>query len=123
MSSPQLFVLASLIWGSTFWAITFQLGQVAPAVSVAYRFGLASALLFGWCLLRGDRLRLPWRAQRWMMLQGLATFAISYICTYSSEQYLVGSWYTVSHAALTDALALVGSVQSAASRSASMCRP
>ena len=95
MSSPQLFVLASLIWGSTFWAITFQLGQVAPAVSVAYRFGLASALLFGWCLLRGDRLRLSWRAQRWMMLQGLATFAISYICTYSSEQYLVSALVAV----------------------------
>ena len=46
MSSPLLFVIACLIWGSTFWAITLQLGEVAPAVSVAYRFGLASAALF-----------------------------------------------------------------------------
>ena len=43
MSSPLLFVIASLIWGSTFWAITLQLGEVAPAVSIVYRFGLASA--------------------------------------------------------------------------------
>lgn len=91
MSSPLLFAIASLIWGSTFWAITLQLGEVAPAVSVVYRFGLASAVLFAWCRLRGDRLLLPWRAQRWMMLQGFATFGFSYVCTYSSEQYLVSA--------------------------------
>lgn len=91
MSSPLLFALASLIWGSTFWAITLQLGEVAPAVSVAYRFGLASAILFAWCLMRGDRLRLPWKTQRWMMLQGLATFGLSYVCTYGAEQYLVSA--------------------------------
>ncbi|MBJ7308947.1 DMT family transporter [Rugamonas sp. CCM 8940] len=89
MSSPLLFLTACLIWGSTFFAITLQLGEVAPAVSVAYRFGLAAAVLFAWCRLRGDRLLLPWRVQRWLLLQGGATFALSYICTYSSEQYLV----------------------------------
>lgn len=91
MSSPLLFVIACLIWGSTFWAITLQLGDIAPAVSVVYRFGLASAVLFIWCLLRGDRLRMPWRTQRWMMLQGCATFGLSYICTYTSEQYIVSA--------------------------------
>jgi drug/metabolite transporter (DMT)-like permease len=95
MSSPILFAIACLIWGSTFWAITLQLGDIAPAVSVVYRFGLASAVLFAWCLLRGDRLRLPWKAQRWMVLQGLATFAVSYICTYTSEQYLVSALVAV----------------------------
>jgi len=94
-SSPFLFIAACLIWGSTFWAITLQLGDVAPAVSVVYRFGLASATLFAWCALRGDRLRLPWPAQRWMMLQGLASFALSYVCTYSSEQYLVSALVSV----------------------------
>ncbi len=91
MSSPILFVLACLIWGSTFWAITLQLGEVAPVVSVVYRFALASAALFAWCLARGDRLRLPWRTQRWMMLQGFATFGLSYVCTYNAEQYVVSA--------------------------------
>ncbi|WP_017877491.1 DMT family transporter [Janthinobacterium sp. CG3] len=95
MSSPLLFLIASLIWGSTFWAITLQLGEVAPAVSVMVRFGLAAAVLFLWCRLRGDRLRLPWRAQRWLMLQGFATFGFSYVCTYSSEQYLVSALVSV----------------------------
>jgi drug/metabolite transporter (DMT)-like permease len=91
MPSPILFITACLIWGSTFWAITLQLGEVAPAVSVVYRFALSSAVLFGWCLLRGDKLRLSWQAQRWTILQGCATFGLSYICTYSSEQYLVSA--------------------------------
>jgi drug/metabolite transporter (DMT)-like permease len=95
MSSPLLFITACLIWGSTFFAITLQLGEVAPAVSVVYRFALASAVLFAWCAARGDRLLLPWRAQRWMMLQGAATFALSYICTYTSEQYLVSGLVAV----------------------------
>ena len=95
MSSPLLFAIASLIWGSTFWAITLQLGQVPPAVSVAYRFGLAAATLFAICLARGGRLRLPWRAQRWTMLQGFFTFGLSYVCTYTSEQYLVSALVAV----------------------------
>nr|WP_315220766.1 EamA family transporter [uncultured Duganella sp.] len=95
MSSPLLFVIACLIWGSTFFAITLQLGDVAPAVSVAYRFGLSAAALFAWCAVRGDQLMLSWRAQRWLMLQGGATFALSYICTYSSEQYLVSGLVAV----------------------------
>src|SRR5476649_710164 len=95
MSTPILFITACLIWGSTFFAITLQLGEVAPAVSVVYRFGLASAVLFAWCLARGDRLLMPWRVQRWMFLQGCATFGLSYICTYTSEQYLVSGLVAV----------------------------
>jgi drug/metabolite transporter (DMT)-like permease len=95
MSSPLLFVIACLIWGSTFFAITLQLGEVEPAVSVVYRFALASAVLFAWCAVRGDRLLMPWRTQRWMILQGCATFGLSYICTYTSEQYLVSGLVAV----------------------------
>lgn len=95
MPSPFLFLLASLIWGSTFWAITLQLGQVPPAVSVVYRFALASAALFAFCRLRGDRLHLPWKAQRWLMVQGFLTFGLSYVCTYNAEQYLVSALVAV----------------------------
>src|SRR5471030_1340113 len=95
MSSPILFITACLIWGSTFFAITLELGDVPPAVSVVYRFGLAAAALFTWCKLRGDRLRLPWKTQRWMMVQGCATFGLSYICTYTAEQYLVSGLVAV----------------------------
>ena len=42
MSNLQLFIVAVSIWGSTWLAITFQLGRVAPEASVFYRFLLAS---------------------------------------------------------------------------------
>lgn len=95
MPSYLLFALASLIWGSTFFAITLELGEVAPAISVIYRFGLASFTLFALCALRGQRLWLPWRTQRWMMLQGFASFGVSYVCTYGAEQYLVSALVSV----------------------------
>ncbi len=95
MSSPILFVIASLIWGSTFWAITLQLGEVAPSVSVVYRFGLASAALFAWCLARGDSLRLSWPAMRWVIVQGFFSFALSYVCTYNAERFLVSALVAV----------------------------
>ena len=95
MSSPLLFITACLIWGSTFWAITLQLGDVAPAVSVVYRFALAASALFALCRWRGDRLWLPWKTQRWLLLQGGATFGLSYVCTYAAEQYLVSALVSV----------------------------
>ncbi|MBI3713266.1 MAG: EamA family transporter [Burkholderiales bacterium] len=95
MPNSVLFIIASLIWGSTFWAITQQLGSVPPAVSVAVRFSLAALCLFVWCTVRGDRLRFSWRAQAWLALQGFFTFSLSYVCTYSSEQYLVSALVSV----------------------------
>lgn len=95
MPSYVLFSIASLIWGSTFFAITLELGEVPPAVSVVYRFALASLTLFAFCLLRGDKLRLPWRAQRWLLLQGFFTFCVSYVCTYHAEQYVVSALVAV----------------------------
>ena len=95
MPSYVLFTIASLIWGSTFFAITLELGEVPPAVSVVYRFALASLTLFAFCLLRGDKLHLPWRVQRWTLLQGFFTFGLSYVCTYNSEQYVVSALVAV----------------------------
>ena len=95
MPSYVLFTIASLIWGSTFWAITLQLGEIPPAVSVVYRFALASGALFAWCLARGDKLWLPWRTQKWTLLQGFLTFGLSYVCTYNSEQYVVSALVAV----------------------------
>lgn len=95
MPSSILFIAACLIWGSTFWAITLQLGEISPAVSIVYRFALASSVLFGWCLLRGEKLRLSWAAQRWTILQGCCSFGLSYIGTYFSEQYVVSALVAV----------------------------
>ena len=95
MPSSVLFVIASLIWGSTFFAITLQLGEVPPAVSVVYRFALACSVLFAICIGRGQKIQMPWRTQKWLMLQGLASFGLSYICTYQAEEVVVSGLVAV----------------------------
>lgn len=83
MSVAPLYSVAVLIWGTTWIAATFQLGTVAPAVSVAYRFALASLLFLAYCVTRGIRLSFPLREHAWFALQG-ALLSISFICIYVS---------------------------------------
>ena len=53
MGNSTLFLTATVIWGSTWLGITWQLGVVPPEVSVAYRFALAAACVALWCAVRG----------------------------------------------------------------------
>ena len=80
--SSSLYLAAVLIWGSTFYAIRFQVGDVDAQVSVAWRFALAALLLFGWCRLKGLSLRFSLPQHLWMALQGLMLFCINYILVY-----------------------------------------
>ena len=88
MSNLGLFLVSVLIWGSTWLAITFQLGSVAAEVSVAYRFGLASILLFGWCRLKRLPLRYDTRTHRCFALQGGLLFGLNYVLVYLAEEQI-----------------------------------
>jgi drug/metabolite transporter (DMT)-like permease len=85
MNNLGLYLAAVLIWGSTWIAITFQFGKVPPTVSVAYRFALASLILFAWCGVRRLRLRYSGRDHAAMALQGLLLFGLNYVCVYVAE--------------------------------------
>ncbi len=99
MSVLQLFGACVAIWGTTWIAITFQLGHAAPEASVFYRFLLASALLFAWCFARGLRLRLPPRDHAWIALQGVLMFGVSYVCVYYAESQVVSGLVAVGFSA------------------------
>jgi drug/metabolite transporter (DMT)-like permease len=99
LSNLQLFVAAVAIWGSTWLAITFQLGKVAPEASVTYRFLLASVLLFAYCLARRLPLRFPLRQHAWIALMGMLMFSVSYICVYYAEQHVVSGLVAVGYSA------------------------
>lgn len=83
-----LFALPALIWGSTWFAITFQLGTVDPLVSVSYRFLLAGLLLFLFCLISGRQMRFSVREHLLMALLGLSLFGINYWFVYQAETML-----------------------------------
>lgn len=88
MSTLNLYAAAVLIWGSTWLAIKFQLGEVAPAVSVAYRFGLAALMLLAWCRWQRLPLRLPFAAHLSIAALGLMLFGLNYVLVYESERFL-----------------------------------
>jgi drug/metabolite transporter (DMT)-like permease len=88
LSAYMLYFTTVLIWGSTWLAIKFQLGAVDPMVSVIYRFGLASILLFAWCVLARARLRLTPREHAFIALQGCCLFGLNYWVVYWAEVYL-----------------------------------
>jgi len=82
LSNVQLYIATVLIWGSTFFAIKFQLGSVDEGVSVAYRFAMAAALLFAWCWYKGLNLRFSLTQHLFMAAQGSTLFGINYLLVY-----------------------------------------
>ncbi len=83
-----LYLLTVLIWGTTWIAITFQLGVVPAPVSIAYRFWLAAAVLMAFLLIT----RKPWwpprQAWRYLFAQGLALFCLNFLCFYYASQWI-----------------------------------
>jgi drug/metabolite transporter (DMT)-like permease len=95
MGPSALFAIASLIWGSTWLAITFQLGSVAPEASVVYRFALAAVLLAIWCAVTGRSLRFSGAQHRWLAAQGTLLFGLNYLAVYWAEQYVASGLVAV----------------------------
>jgi drug/metabolite transporter (DMT)-like permease len=90
MKPKQLlfFIIPCIIWGSTWFAIKFQLGQVDPLVSVVYRFLIAGLLLMGYSALRKLNLRYSFQEHLLMMLQGIILFGFNYWLVYLAEEDL-----------------------------------
>jgi drug/metabolite transporter (DMT)-like permease len=94
-----LYATCILIWGSTWIAITFQLGAVAPVMSVAWRFCAASLLLFGICIARGEQLRYTRREHGVLALQGLLMYSAGYVCVYEAEARVLSGLVAVGYSA------------------------
>jgi drug/metabolite transporter (DMT)-like permease len=99
MSNLQLFAACVAIWSTTWIAITFQLGAVAPEMSVFYRFFLASLLLFAWCALRRLPLKFAPGEHAWMAAFGIGSFSASYVFVYYAEQHVVSGLVAVGYSA------------------------
>ena len=92
--------VCSVVWGTTWYAITLQFGTVDPLVSVAYRFALAAAVLFAWCALRRLPIRLTRAQHLAVALQGLLVFAVQYPLVYIAEETVPSAVVAVMFAAL-----------------------
>jgi drug/metabolite transporter (DMT)-like permease len=88
MQNAAFYLLTSLIWGSTWLVITFQLGVVPPEASIVYRFTLAALLLMVYALARRLPMRFTPRQHFFIALQGTFLFSLNYILVYLAEQNL-----------------------------------
>ena len=125
VSNLLLYLTAVLIWGSTWFAIEFQLGTVEPEVSIVYRYVIASVLLFAWCRFRGLNLRFTMRQHGWFVLMGVFLFGLNYVFAYRAQVHITSAlnaiafstivWMNILNARLffgvrSDPRVLVGSV-------------
>jgi drug/metabolite transporter (DMT)-like permease len=96
-----LYFVVLLAWGSSWFAISFQLGDVAPQVSIVWRFLLASIILFIWCYFRDLKLSFPWRDHLSWLLLGFFLFCVNYICAYFGTFYLASGLICLIFSTLT----------------------
>jgi drug/metabolite transporter (DMT)-like permease len=95
----QLFAICVGTWGTTWFAITFQIGHMPPEVGVALRFALAGAVILGLCAARRQNLRFTPAQHAIFALQGGFMYGISYVCVYHAEQYVVSGLVAVGYSA------------------------
>jgi drug/metabolite transporter (DMT)-like permease len=94
-------IICAMIWGTTWFAITLQLGEVPNIASIVWRFGLASAVLFLGCVVFRQNLKLT-KAQHLAALgQGAFAFSLSYSFTYAAEEHVASAIVAVTFASLT----------------------
>ena len=99
MNNLSLFAGCVLIWGTTWLAITYQLGPVAPEVSVSHRFLLAALVIAAWCRLRGLSLKFTRAEHAALALMGMAMYGISYIFVYHAELHVASGLVAIGYSA------------------------
>jgi drug/metabolite transporter (DMT)-like permease len=88
VNSASLYLISVAIWGSTWLAIRYQLGSVAPELSIAYRLVLASLILFAFSKIRRLPLQFNRRAHISIAIQALFLYSLNYFAIYLAEAYI-----------------------------------
>lgn len=97
MQNALMYAATVLIWGSTWYMVKLQLGVVDPIVSVAYRFAIASVVLFGLiAITQGVRSLAMTRIQIFYAgLMGLFIFCLNYIFLYVGTLYIASGLVSI----------------------------
>ncbi|MRI35495.1 EamA family transporter [Endozoicomonas sp. OPT23] len=83
-----LYILTVVIWGTTWLAISMQVGEAPIEVSILYRFALASILMFLILLLSRKLQKLSRTDHFFTLLQGCCLFCFNFYCFYSAIHYI-----------------------------------
>ncbi|WND02747.1 DMT family transporter [Temperatibacter marinus] len=101
MINALTYILTVLIWGSTWYAIEFQIGVVAPQWSIFYRFALSALVMFLWVALKRDALKIERKYHSQLFLLGLFLFSSNYLMIYFGTAYITSGLVAVCFSFLT----------------------
>lgn len=87
LQNSILFFITSLIWGTTWFVIRFQIDSTSAIAGVFYRFLLATIImiLINVLFIRKS-MKYSFSFHRFFIIQGLFNFCINYILTYMAEK-------------------------------------
>lgn len=88
MSNTALFAITAFIWGTTWYGITFQLGDVPKEWSLFYRFILASGILFAVSHFTKRRLMFEVKDHGLFFGLGVLLFCVNYYFSYAGVELL-----------------------------------
>ena len=95
MNNLMLYLVTVLVWGSTWLAITYQLGEIDPLISISYRFILASVFLLGYCIITDKPMKFSARTHGFMLLLGTCLFGFNYWLFYMASEHLTSGLVAV----------------------------
>ena len=87
-TDTALYATLILVWGTSWIAIRGQLGEVAPVVSLVWRFLLSSAIGFAIALARRERLGFPLRMHGWFVAAGVSMFSSNFLLFYLAGAHI-----------------------------------
>ncbi|MGQ8363820.1 DMT family transporter [Glaciecola sp. 1036] len=99
-SNTFLFAICTLIWGSTWIAITFQVNETALMFSVGLRFGIAAMLMGFWCLIARKTLKITFKQHLLMGTAGIFLYTLDYTFLYAAQQHIVSALLAVLSSAM-----------------------
>ena len=94
------FVVVSLIWGSTWFVIRGQLGDVPATWSVTYRFVVAAIGMVILAIAMRQPLKIDRPMVGWTILLGIMQFGVNFNFVYAAEHYVTSGLVAVVFALL-----------------------
>ncbi len=88
MNNSFLYLITVVIWGSTWIAINYQLGDVAVEASITYRFALAAFTLFLFAKIKQLPMRFSLAQHGLFAAFGICLFGLNYLLLYSAQQHI-----------------------------------
>lgn len=113
LATPRVFIpfmVATVIWGSTWIVIRDQLAVVPPSWSVTYRFVIAAAGLFAYIAVTRAPLKLGRQGQAFAALFGLLQFAMNFNFVYRAEAHITSGLVAVIFALLLVPNSILGAI-------------